>query len=421
MNSQINKRHTIENIKKYINKLLYWIELNGFEGWDPYDIWDNAFGLWAVSQKNIFSKITGHILSKLNDYYPLTIRKIFNIKPKINAKAMGLFASSFLMLDKIGIKTYKIKEENVYEYCFNWLNQNRITKFGGCGWGYPFDWQSRILIPRNTPTVVNSAIIGNAYWIKYKLYNDRNALIRCKEICEFIIKGLNPRIKQVDKAFCFSYTPLDNFQVHNANLFGAEFLIRIGNECHIKSWIDIGLSAANYSLLEIRDDGTLNYWSNEQSNGIITQDTYHSGFEIRALDNIANTLNNIEYRKAANKYFHTWLKDYFSGDGKPNFLRGDNSILEVHSCAEAIICITQLAESIQMDEKEFLAHIMKIIDVSARFLWKDISDSSGYFCSRNKKVYFWDQKTNIPMIRWGIAWMFYALVNALYFLCKDDI
>jgi len=396
-----------KKLEYYLDSIAFWIEDNGWDGWDPYDIYNNRIGLHSAKREDFSQKIVHSLLSYANDFFPNSLRKIFRVKPSINAKAMGLFATAFLQIESIGKGKRTISGEAGYEPCFRWLDENKVEYFGGCGWGYPFDWRSRILIPKDTPTVVNSAIIGDAYWHKYKYHNDLNSLTQCKEICRFIISGLNRNAYKNDGSFCFSYTPIDNFQVHNANLFGAEFLIRIGKELNIDEWIETGLSAANFSLSEIRNDGTLNYWSKEQSVGL-QQDTYHSGFEIRALNSIACLTGYAKYNKAAERYFHTWIRDFVSRDGEPIFHGSRKRTIEVHSCAEALLCATKMFDAGHFSRNRLLEHVHGVMSAVSK-LWVIKTPLIGYFALKNSNILGFNFKTDIPYIRWGQAWMFNAL------------
>ena len=405
-------KYVEEKIDTYLFNLNCWIKNNGWAGWDPYDIWDNPIGLWLIKREKFSQRVFSFLLSKSNEYFPLLLRKSLKIKSRINAKAMGLFASGFLELEAIGKDFYKINGEAGYEPCFRWLEDSKVVHFGGVGWGYPFDWQTRTLIPRNTPTIVNSTIIGNAYWLKYKYHHDKKALHQCENICRFIIGGLNRNGIKKNGSFCFSYTPLDNFQVHNANLFGAEFLIRIGIEVGRIDWINTGLNAAYFSISEVRDDGTLNYWSNEQS-VTVQQDTYHSGFEIRAINSIACLTGEKTFREVGQKYFQTWCRDFFLEDGIPCFVRSQRNTLEVHSCAEALMCTTMMFESNFLSKKLFFEYTKNILSAVSKLWVKKKHGEGGYFASKINTIYGFKIKIKIPYIRWGQAWMFRSLCQVL--------
>ncbi|MEO5378943.1 MAG: hypothetical protein H7832_14350 [Magnetococcus sp. DMHC-6] len=417
-NSSLNQTFntlSIEETKRelsfYIDQLYHWLEANGWEGWDPYDVWDTPFPMWARSGRDIPRRGISYLISKTNDRFPNLLRKLFGAHKQINAKAMGLFAASFLELEQLEGKPRLINGEPAYQPCFRWLDANRVAYNDGIGWGYPFDWQSRIFIPKKTPTVVNSAIIGDAYWHRYRYHNDASALHICEQICQFFVHGLNRSKKGKDGSFCFSYTPLDHFQVHNANLFGAEFLVRIGRETNREEWLQTGLDATRFSLNEIREDGTLNYWSNEQSFEGPQQDTYHSGFEIRALDGIAQATKRAPYREACDRYFACWRKDFFMPSGHPCFARANQKIVEVHSLAESLLCTSQMVGSGSIAPTDFLNQMTPLIQKSMPLLWSKSGPNAGYFASsvtlNNGK------KMDIPFIRWGEAWMLRGLIASL--------
>ena len=409
-----------EQAYHYLYHLIGWLENNGWAGWDPYDIWDNRIGMWMTKRENICQRIANGLTSRAGEFFPVILRKTVRVQPQVNAKAMGLFAAGFIELEASEKTPPLINGEPGYVPCFRWLEKHKVVRFGGCGWGYPFDWQSRILIPKDTPSVVNSTIIGDAYWLKYKYHGDKEALSQCEEICLFIVNGLNRSGHKYDGVFCFSYTPIDEFQVHNANLFGAEFLIRIGIETGRDDWVETGLDAANFSLSEVREDGTLNYWSNDQAVGL-QQDTYHSGFEIRALDSIACLTGVKAFRQAADKYFHTWLKDFFSKEGVPCFGRGQTDIIEVHSCAEGLLCASKMFGTGNLSRESFLEHVTRVFSAVEK-LWVQESPDKGYFAAKAQKRFGCDMKVDIPYIRWGQAWMFrsIAMVVSVFLTAKGD-
>lgn len=396
-------------LESHIDQLVEWLDGNGLVGWDPYDLWDSKIGTWMRLRHNLLSRITCYLVSGLSERFPLHTRKLLGVRPAVNAKGVGLLAAAMLELENCG----KFKQDRnggiSSNECFSWLDENRISIAGGCGWGYPFDWQTRILIPRNTPTVVNSAIIGDAYWLKYKLYGDLGSLHRCEDICRFFVNGLN-RTGGMDGAFCFSYTPLDTFQVHNANLMGAEFLVRIGKEIGASEWLDIGLRATEFSVKQMREDGTLGYWSNEQTGKNNLQDVYHSGFEIRALNSIAEISGNEMCRKVADEYFKTWRRDFFSPRCWPRYLRDEADVVEVHSCAEAILCTTAMFNSGRISRDTLLRITEGVMAAAVKRLWVEIA-SSGYFASKSYRQWYGTRLVKIPFIRWGQAWMLRALTR----------
>ena len=109
------------------------------------------------------------------------------IRPKINAKGMGLFLSSYCDLFLVkGNKDYLEKALK----CAEWLKQNRSENYQGWSWGYPFDWQSPILIPKGTPSSIASVTVGDGFYSLYKCTGDKQYLTICKQICDFFLNDL---------------------------------------------------------------------------------------------------------------------------------------------------------------------------------------------------------------------------------------
>lgn len=397
-------------LRRYLDQLLVWVDRNGWAGWDPYDLWDSPFGVWAMAGENLAQRVAGALIGRVEERFPLALRRIFGVEQRVNAKAMGLFAAGFLDLEALEGSPRLLGDVAASEQCFRWLDHNLVECAGGVGWGYPFDWRSRVLIPRNTPTVVTSAFVGDAYWIRYRQRGDEDALRRCEEICRFMLNGLHRSARRPDGSFCFSYTPADHFQVHNANLLAAEFLVRVGGATGRDDWLSTGLDAGRFSLAELRPDGSLDYWSAAQSSGR-QQDLYHSGFEIRMLDRIADATGRDDFRQAADRYFRTWLERYFTDEGVPHRVAG-RAVIEVHSCAEAILCAAQLAGRPGLPREQWPGHLARTLDAAIRYLWVP-EGSGGYFAWISQPRYGTRIRTTIPMIRWGQAWMFRAMAAAM--------
>ena len=89
-----------------------------------------------------------------------------------------------------------------------------------------FDWQSRaFFVTKWTPTIVNSSFIGHALLDAYSYTGEEAALNMTLPIKNFLLYDLYRTVE--GNTFCFSYTPKDKTAVHNANLLGSSFLIRL--------------------------------------------------------------------------------------------------------------------------------------------------------------------------------------------------
>jgi len=388
-----------ELVRYSVERLDSWLDENGWRGYDPYDLKGHSFFIRFTKQNSYFflkTMIKG--LREIELFAPLLLRKFFRIEKMINAKAMGLFAEAYLDLYKATQKeTYLTKAKDALD----WLNTNYRKEYSGMCWGYPFDWQSKVFIPKGTPSSVVSSTVGKAFWVFYKLAGDKKYLDVCKSICKFFVNGLNIDEIDYDKV-CFSYTPIDNFHVNNSNLSVAEFLILVGKEIDDKKFIDYGLKATNYTLNEQNEDGSICYWGKDQHKNCHI-DHYHSGFEIRSLYSIWKLTGNEDVHKALENYYGFYLKYLFTDTKIPKMTPKSTYPINIHSCAEAILCNSLLIKDFPEGE-QYLVNSLK-------WTIENMQTKEGWFIYmiRHIKGLKWEVK--IPYIRWGQAWMLRGLAT----------
>jgi uncharacterized protein YyaL (SSP411 family) len=324
---------------------------------------------------------------------------------------MGLFARGYLDLYQATGKE-EFKEKALY--CLEWLVKNPSPGYAGACWGYPFNWQSQVFIPLGTPSAVVSSVVGDAFWRAYEVLGDEGYLEICDRICQFFLKDLH--IDEIDQGcVCFSYTPGDDFHVHNANLFVAEFLTRVGLSLHQNDYVEWGRRAAEYALREQNPDGSLYYWGKVQNDHSPDHiDHYHSGFEIRSLYKIWKWTEDSRYLQAAEKYYRFYLENLISRQGgytlpkmKPDALYP----IDIHSCAESLLCNTTLADDFE----------------KARLLLPELSDwiipnmqtDAGWFIYRIEEGKNGERRVEIPYLRWGQAWSLHALTCYYLYVSKE--
>jgi len=377
------------DVKKALDLLDKWIERNGWAGYDPYDI--KGTKLFILLQRN---KYTNYVSNLLLERFPMFFRKIFRVKKQVYAKAMALFARGYLNLyKKLEDKTYLEKAL----YCLNWLIKNPSKGYSGFCWGYPFDWQSRVFIPKNTPCGVITSIAAHAFIDAYEILGDKKYLEIAKSCCEFILRDLN--IDQVSRdKICFSYTPIDNFHVHNANLFSASTLLRTYVYIKNEKYKEKGIKAINFTISYQNPDGSWYYWAppdNDINNFI---DNYHTGFVLECLNICRRVLKDeFEYEEELRKGLRFYKNNLFLDDGTPKMTPQSVYPIDIHSCAQGIITFCELSD--------FEPSCLNMAKKVAKWTIKNMQDKEGYFYYRIYKRYV----NKMPYIRWGQAWMLRAL------------
>lgn len=380
-----------------------WIKSNGYAGYDPYDIKGKPGILRLVELGNRFYlfSVFREICFELLYTFPVLSRKIFGISPSLNAKAMGLFASSYLDL-------FTLSKEAAYDekaaFCLNWLKENKSPKTAGYGWGYPFNWQSNELVPAGTPNGIVTTAVGDAFWKHYKIIRDKTSLDVCIEISKFLSTLPVDRIGE--DQVCFSYTSLFVNHVHNLNLFVAEFLIKTGLETGNDSWIRLGNKAVQYTLSNQLMNGAFDY-NGPPEKPASHFDHYHTGFVLRMLHSIWELTGREDILHALEKCYQHYVSHFFDADGIPKLMPKRKYRIDIHSCAESIYCLSALSPIFPEGLKLAKNVIAWTVD--------HLQDKSGYFYygilkSRFTGITF---KSKIAYIRWGQAWMHRALSSYL--------
>ena len=395
----------------YILRLEKLIKKKNYIGYDPYDIKGTKFFLWALSiprkpfLSNIFRKVILGPTIYFELFFPTLLRKVFLIKPKLNAKGLSLIAKGYFNLFRLTQDAHWLKQG---ESCLESLNQIRSSGFENPCWGYPFNWDSGVIVPAFTPTAVVTSAAFDAYWEAWMLTRKHEYLEVCSGICDFYCNDLN-QSEGPDDTICFSYTPIDRFQVHNINLMVAYCLVRTGQALNKSELLDLGKRAADFTIREQNEDGSIYYWSKEQNDQDPNRiDHYHSGFEIRALWGIWQNTNQKRYLNA--------FEGYYSFYREKLFYRKDNIIIpmtelsgvypvNIHACAESILLSASLAKT-NLNAAEDLKSVLPW--VLQKMLMK-----SGWFRYLIRKIGPFEVRSNIVYMRWGQAWMFLALTQAL--------
>jgi hypothetical protein len=252
------------NELKFINsfeKLESWILENERYGYDPYDFIGSNWTkyVFGKNSKSLIRIKTRKAFKRLGDRYPKILRKIFLTKKTINPKGLGLIANAYILnYERTQDNQYLAKAEDILE----WLSKNYSNEFKGKSWGYPFNWYSRIYIPKYTPSSVVTGTIADAYFKHYYLTKSSESKKILDDIYLFFLSELK-RFTNKKGDICFSYTPIDDFRVHNASLFTAAFLSQYYMLTNKDESKKLAISALNYVLNEQNADGSFCYWSEE--------------------------------------------------------------------------------------------------------------------------------------------------------------
>jgi len=365
-----------ERLETALIRALDVLERGEYMGYDPYDglLSPIARVLPGAKARLIFT----HAVRKK----PFNIRPLLGIKRTLNPKTLALCLSAYAMMGKTKIGPELCRGERS-------LLQKAVDVVSllsdSFPWGYPFPWQSRaFFVPAGTPTAVNTAFVLHALFDAHEAFELKTAgLIR---------KGADNILKCLNRSHggFFSYTPLDNYRIHNANLLLASALARAGFK-------DEALRAARASLALQRPDGSWPYGEDHEMFSYI--DNFHTGFVILALISLKKTLGE-EFGQPLERAIDFYKMNLFGPDGMPLWRIGERYPLDIHTLAVASGVMADLGET---------ETALKLADAMVRLFM----DKRGRFGYQRGKLFY--NRTNYA--RWGQAWGAWALAKVV--MCQQ--
>jgi hypothetical protein len=375
-----------ESVESTIKSLLNYCAREDWSGYDPYDALNSRFFNALPLSKSKAARIA---ITQALKRCPINLRRPLLVSKGENPKACALFTSALVRLSRSGI----LENDSAVLERVKRLMELRSDGYPYVCWGYNFDWQNRVsLLPKYTPNIICTTFGGNALLDAYEKFADRRFLEAATSAGEFIVNGLN--VTEEGDGLCFSYTPLDRDQVHNANLLGAAF---IGRLSQINGNSRFGLMAeraVRYTLSRQRPDGSWPYGEGKTQRWI---DNFHTGYNLVALLKFSQMNRIKELPDFISKGFRFYILNFFTPDGSPKYFHDRVWPIDIHSVAQSIVTLCEFSDfhrdALPLAEKVFQCALLTM---------------------RSEKGYFYYQKmrflkNKISYMRWSQAWMLYAL------------
>ncbi|MCD4833171.1 MAG: hypothetical protein K8R31_05185 [Bacteroidales bacterium] len=373
-----------------------WIDQNGSYSYDISDIKTRPIYIWIInlSQKSKITKILTAPAIILAENYTNFLREIFNVKKKIYPQGQAVLARAYLADYKKSNNETSLKKALE---ALDWLKQNSSPGYNKYCWGQPYNWYSRKLIPAHTPRATVTSQAANAFLDAYEIFKDKEYLQIAVESCNFFIEDLHWK-EDEDGFICFSYTSIDNYNIHNASILVAAVLIRTWEHSKTQKFKEFGLKAMNFTLKHQNDDGSWFYWAPPDK--IIGKiDNYHTGFVLESLEVIKRYLGNeFNSDSALDKGLKFYIDNLFEDDKIAKMTHKSIYPIDIQSCAQAIITLGEI--------KSRVPELTKIVHNIADWTITNMMDKKGYFYFR---IYKNGRIDKTPYIRWSESWMLRAL------------
>ncbi len=379
----------ISNSQEYFlnsfQRLDNWVRKNDYKGYEYYD------GLTSWLRVFTFKNwLAERLLVQFFKRFPFNLRPIFGIKPLNSTKGMGFFAKGYMRLFQA---TNNEDYEQRAKYCLDWLLQNYSEGYSGYCWGNSTDHASGgFQLPKNTPTVVWSGLIGHVFLDAYNILNDNKYLDVARSVCNFIINDLQRT--EFEDSFCISYVPFKKALCHNANMIGTSLLARTYSFTKENHLVEFSRKAIKFSCDSQLDDGA---WYYGQTNHQKWIDNWHTAYNLDALKYYNESSGDDSCHSNLVKGYKFYKENFFYNDGKPKYYHNKLRWADIQSSAQAIDTFCLFSDY----DNEALVMAEKV----AKWTIENMQDKSGYFYYRDIG---W-KKVKIPMIHWGQATMMSAL------------
>jgi len=383
-----------------------WIQENPLS-YDVSDIKTKKLFRWfyALNQKSKYAKYFCAPAIILAERYTDTVRKTICAKKKLYPQGQAIIARAYLC-------EYKQCGEdgllNEAEKLLNWLEENPSKGYKYLCWGQPFTWMSRVKFPKNVPRATVTSQVANAFIDAYEITGKQKYLDVAIQACNFFIEELN--YEEDENGFiCFSYTTVDDFNIHNASMLAAAAIMRTWKISKVEKYRVYAEKAMNFTLKYQNEDGSWNYWAPPfKIGGKI--DNYHTGFVLEAIENIRQCIGaEFKAEEALNKGLEFYIEHLFDERMVPKMTNKSKYPIDIQSAAQSIITLSVF-------EKR-MPYIKEKLELLIDWTIKNMLDSHGFFYYR---IYKNNKIDKTPYIRWSESWMLRALALYKSLLVKKD-
>jgi hypothetical protein len=239
------------DIQVAIAKLLAYCRANDWAGDDPYDALNSPIFRTLPFLDNRVSRL---VFTQALKRSPVNVRDLLHIPKTQNPKAIALFLSALITLEKVNSAC----QQGDIDYMIDRLRDLRSAATDYWCWGYSFPWQTRtIVVPSGAPNLVCTTFVANALLDAWDHCRDPRCLHMAVSAAEYV---LNRLYWNDGGAAGFSY-PLPSLrgQIHNANFLAAALLCRVYKLTNDEIFLRPALRVVRYSTSKQRSDGLITF------------------------------------------------------------------------------------------------------------------------------------------------------------------
>jgi len=375
-------------VEKSIEDVVRWVDKHKYKAYDPGD-GDLSFLRYLTFDIHCLKRVlTAAVLRA-----PFNIRPWIGIRPHTSTKAMGYLAWGHVKMYALtGCETHR----RCAEACLEWLIANRSSGYDHCCWGNNFSFSTRAgTIPKGTPTIVWTGLIGLAFLECYEILRDPTYLDVAISAGEWI-KAL-PR-ERTNQGTCISYVPFGQSSIHNSNMLGAALLSGVALHTKDNTDVELAREAVMYSCARQHDDGAWFYGEEAKYHWI---DSFHTGYTLDSLKRYIDNTDDRAFEHTLQRGLRYFTDHFFGKEGSPKYYHDKSGPIDIQCAAQAIDTLALCSDT----NTGWLDLALKV----AMWTIENMQSGDGHFYYRDLG---WT-KVKIPMLHWGQATMFKALAHLL--------
>lgn len=379
----------LDRVREITRGLLKHCRTAGWAGWDPFDGLNSRVFHALPFMKGRWPRL---LFMQAMRRSPVNLRPLLGVPREQNPKGIALFLASLVRLERWGWT-----DRNEIRALADRLLELRSSGWRRPCWGYHFDWETRTyLVPRGYPNIICTTFAAEALLDADAGMSEGRYRESALGAGWFLLEELK-RTGSAD-SFCLSYTPLRPSEVHNASLLGGALLARLHALTGEPAFREAALGIAAYGLRHQQEDGSWIYGEGLKQRWI---DSFHTGYNLLALDAIGRHLDWKPAHEAVRRGFVYYCAHFFAPDGMVKYFHDRAYPVDAHAVAHAVLTLAQLAAA----DAAKLRLAADTIDWARRRL----RDPSGYFYYQR-----WPWFANrTDHMRWSQAWMLRGLAEFL--------
>jgi len=373
-------------IRGSLDRLEAWVQRVEWKAYDTFDGLASPYA-GALTFGNPFLK---QVWQQGVRRFPPNLRPLLGIKPGMSSKAMGFFAQGYLRLYQTRGDVMDLEK---MQFCLDWLIQHHSPGFKGLSWGNHFDYQHRAgSIPKGTPTIVWTGLIGHAFLDAYEALGELRYLKTAGRICDFIADELG--MSKFEDSVYLHYYPGAGHFVHNSNMIGASLLARTQRHKDNKRWLDLSRKAVRWTMRHQMPNGAWYYGVGPKFAWV---DSFHTAYVLESLDIFNRYTDDQEYTGNLEKGYRFYVETFFDEDGTPRYYDRKMRPLDIQCASQGIQTLVNL--------RRLHPESINVAKRVTSWVIRNMQARDGYFYYRKYPLI--TNKT--PTMHWGQATMFAAL------------